>query len=245
MDGNFKSYDHLASFGRIDEILSQSSDFTEADSLPDRDKLTFTNGFYAYCTALFVDIRDSSRLPSHYERPRLARIYRSFISETVAILNSDAYVREVNIVGDCVWAVYNTPRKSDIDDIFSIAAKVNILEDVINHKLKKAGFETPIYFGIGLSYGRALMIKAGYKGSTINDVVYMGDVVNQAAHLAARGGKTTGWSRTPRIHMDGVFQQNLNEDNAGLTQLVESYPSVYSSNAVNVAMNEWLKAQDA
>lgn len=242
MDGNFKSYDHLASFSRIDEILAQpQSNFTEADSLPDRDKLTFANGFYAYCTALFVDIRDSSNLPSHYKRPRLARIYRAFISEAVAILNSDLYVREVNIVGDCVWAVYNTPRKSDINDIFALACRVNSLEDVINHKLAKAGYETPVYFGIGLSYGRALMIKAGYKGSTINDVVYMGDVVNQAAHLASRGGKGNAWSRTARIHMDGVFRQNLNEHNQGLTQLVEYYPTeVYSSNAVNVAMRDWL-----
>ena len=25
------------------------------------------------------------------------------------------FVREVNIVGDCVWAIYKTPRKADID----------------------------------------------------------------------------------------------------------------------------------
>jgi class 3 adenylate cyclase len=245
MDGNFKPYDHIASFGRVDEILAQpQGNFTEADSLPDRDKLTFTNGFYAYCTALFVDIRGSSKLPSHYKRPRLARIYRAFISETVAILNSDPYVREVNIVGDCVWAVYNTPRRTDLDDVFSLACRANILENVLNHKLAKAGYETPIYFGIGLSYGRALMIKAGYKGSTINDVIYMGDVVNQAAHLASRGGRSNTWSRTPRIHMDGVFRQNLNDHNQGLTRLVERYPAeVYSSDAVNTAMRDWLDEQ--
>lgn len=245
MDGNFKPYDHIASFSRIDEILAQpQGNFTESDSLPDRDKLTFTNGFYAYCTALFVDIRDSSKLPSNYKRPRLARIYRAFISETVAILNSDPHVREVNIVGDCVWAVYNTPRKTDLDDIFALAARVNSLESILNHKLTKAKYETPIYFGIGLSYGRALMIKAGHKGSTINDVVYMGDVVNQAAHLASRGGKGNAWSRTDRIHMDIVFQQNLNDHNQSLTELVERYPAeIYSSDAVNVAMRDWLGEQ--
>lgn len=245
MDGNHKTYDLTASLGRIDEILAQpSGNFEETDSLPDRDKLTFTNGFYSYCSALFVDIRDSSELPSKYKRPRLAKIYRAFISEAVAILNSDLFVREVNIVGDCVWAVYNTPRKADIDDIFSVACRVNALEDILNCKLKKAGFDTPVYLGIGLSYGRALMIKAGYKGSGINDVVYMGEVVNQAAHLASRGGKSSGfYSRTDRIHMNGVFRQNLNEHNTGLTKWVESYPSeVYSSNAYNVAMMDWVTA---
>lgn len=244
MDGNHQNYDFATSLGRLDEILNQpSGSFEETESLPDRDRLTFTNGFYSFCTALFVDIRDSSELPDKYKRPRLAKIYRAFISEAVAILNSDYYVREVNIVGDCVWGVYKTPQKSDINDIFSLACRLNALENVLNVKMKKKGYDTPIYFGIGLSYGRALMIKAGYKGSGINDVVYMGDVVNQAAHLASRGGKANGfYNRTDRIHMDGVFRQNLNEHNTGLTRLVQSYPSeVFSSDAYISNMMDWAK----
>jgi class 3 adenylate cyclase len=47
--------------------------------------------------------------------------------------------------------------------------------------------DPPIRSGIGMSYGRALMIKAGFNGSGINDVVYMGDVVNRASKLAGLG----------------------------------------------------------
>lgn len=36
-----------------------------------------------------------------------------------------------------------------------------------------------------MSYGRALTAKAGQSGSTISDVVWMGDVVNRAAYLAS------------------------------------------------------------
>lgn len=247
MDGNYRYYNYVESFARLDEILSPgNTSFEEVDALPSRDRLTFTNGFYGYCTALFVDIRDSSRFPDAYQRRVLARIYRAFISETVAILNGEKTVREVNIVGDCVWAVYNTAQISDIDNVFSTATQVNILENVLAFKMEKAGLKTPIRFGIGLSYGRALMIKAGYKGSTINDVVYMGDVVNQAAHLADLGGKNaSAWSGgSPRIHMDEVFHQNLNEHNQALTRRVQSYPhEVYASDAVNTVMSDWLEAQ--
>ena len=72
------------------------------------------------------------------------------------------------------------------------------------------------------------------------------DVVNQAAHLANLGGKgATAWNGgSPRIHMDGVFQQNLNDHNQGLTRRVSSWPrEVYSSDAVNTAMSDWLQAQ--
>ncbi len=44
-----------------------------------------------------------------------------------------------------------------------------------------------------MDYGRVLMIKAGFAGSGINDVVYMGDVVNRAAHLAHKAGR--GWQQ--------------------------------------------------
>lgn len=235
MDSNYKDYDYLASFGRIDGILAQpAGNYEEVDSLPDRDKLTFTNGYYAYCSALFVDIRDSSKLPDKYSTPVLAKIYRAFISEMVAVMNGLPNAREVNIVGDCVWAVINTPYTSDIDSVFSAAARANSLVMVLNYKMKKAGYETPIKCGIGMSYGRALMIKAGYNGSGINDVLYMGDVVNRAAKYAAQGSQP--WK--PPLVVGKVFGDNLNDDSKKL--LTWDYTlGCYTANAVNSAMSDW------
>ena len=63
MEASNKKYDFECSLSRIDEILNASNDsFEESDSIVDRAKLTFTNGFYVHCTALFVDIRDSSNM---------------------------------------------------------------------------------------------------------------------------------------------------------------------------------------
>jgi len=235
LDSNYKVYDYKASFERLDSILAQSnSDFEEKKSLPDRDELTFDNGFYANCTALFVDIRDSSKLPDLYNRPALAKLYRAFISEMVAVFNSHAKAREINIVGDCVWGLYNTPYKSDINTVFNLAAQANSLLKVLNYKLNKAGYTTPIRCGFGAAYGRALMIKAGQKGSTISDVVYMGDVVNQAAKLASQASKGTARA----FLLDSVFQNNLNEDNQKLTSY-DLQRGCYSADVINVAMNKW------
>lgn len=189
VDGNYKSYNWVSSSSRIKDILDQpAGQFEETDDLPSRDKLTYTNGFYGRCSAVFIDIRDSSGLTQKYKRPTLAKIYRSFISEMVAVLNGHANVREVNIVGDCVWAVYNTPLKSDIDEIFSRAFHANTLLKLLNAHFSKKSID-PLKVGIGVDWGRVLMIKAGYSGSSINDVIYMGDVVNRAAHLAHKAGR--------------------------------------------------------
>ena len=78
------SYEFKTALDRIDEIINaNNSNFEDKDSIPSHDKLTFSNGFYVYCTALFVDIRDSSTMTNEHRRPVLAKIYRSFISEMV------------------------------------------------------------------------------------------------------------------------------------------------------------------
>lgn len=235
MDSNIKPYDYVASFARIDKILgTPSTSYEEVDKLPDRDLLTFQNGFYAKCTAMFVDIRDSSQLPKTYNRPALAKLYRAFISEMVAVLNSSDETREVNIVGDCVWGVYNTPLIVDINNVFALAFTANSLLKTLNYKLGQAGYPTPIKIGIGIAYGRALMIKAGYSGSGINDVVYMGDVVNQAAKLASTGGKLG----SPPIVIDSTIYANLTEHNQRL-MMRRGYSEVWTGDVINMNMQEW------
>lgn len=237
MDSNYEAYDHLASYARIDEIFAApASNYEEVDNLPDPEALTFTNGFYASCTALFIDIRESSKLPSTYNGPVIAKIYRAFISEIVAIFNSDFYVREINIVGNCVWGVYRTPSSTDIDDIFALAAMANSLTKVLNYKMTQNGCDTPLRFGIGMSYGQALMIKAGYSGSGIKDVVYVGDVVNHAAKLAARG--SNGWWLPPILVAENVYL-SLNKHNQSLLRRANYVESCYQGNPVNSDMEEW------
>lgn len=243
MDGNYKTYDWTASAKRIDEILNQpAGQFEEKDSLPSRDKLTYTNGFYANCTALFIDIRDSSKLPGKHKRPVLAKIYRAFISEMVAVLNSDQFVREVSIVGDCVWAVYDTPHTTDIDDVFGVAFTANTLIELLNARYEKRGID-PLKIGIGIDWGRALMIKAGYSGSGISDVIYMGDVVNRAAHLAHKAGRGLWGSSSHPIWVGSDFWGNLNDHNQSL--LTDAYDPelgyVYTGHVVNTAMSDWVE----
>lgn len=240
MDGNYKLYSYTSSSDRIKDILNQPAGvFEEVDGLPDRDRLTYSNGFYGMCSAVFIDIRDSSGLTEKHKRPTLAKIYRAFISEMVAVLNSDPYVREVNIVGDCVWAVYKTTKTTHIDDVFGVASQANTLLKLLNHHYAKKGID-PLKIGIGIDYGRVLMIKAGFSGSGINDVVYMGDVVNRAAHLAHEAGR--GWNDP--FFIGGDFHCNLTDDNQELltSRFVSGLGTVYTGDVVRIAMNDWIES---
>jgi class 3 adenylate cyclase len=238
VQSSYSAYEFEKSFQRLADILNQSDvEYEEVHTLPDRSKLTFTNGYYAYCSALFVDIRDSSSFPKKYRRPTIARIYRAYISEMVAVMVSDPDCREVNIVGDGVWCVVNTPNKPDIDFVFGTAARANSLVKVLNYRLSKKSL-SEIRVGIGVSYGRALMIKAGYAGSGINEVVYMGDVVNEAAKLAAYANSTYS---DKALMVSSLFHQNLSDHNKGLLSQ-NSARSCWHGNVVNTAMEEWYDA---
>lgn len=236
MEANHISYDIDKSAKRIDDILNASnSEFEELLEIPSRDKLTFTNGFYIKVGALFVDIRDSSDLTDEHKRPTLAKLYRSYISEVVAIINSFEDCKEINIVGDCVSAIFNARYKSQLQAMFSCSAKINSLIKILNYKLQKKNIQT-ISIGIGLAYGRALMIKAGYSGSSINDVVWMGDVVNEASNLCNKANKNFNKC----ILVDGDVQCNLTDDDKKL--LSYNYnEQCYEGDIINCAMEEWYK----
>lgn len=235
MQSNFTTYDFEKSRKRIDEILDAGdNNYQEVDTIPSRDKLTYNNGFYVNCTAMFVDIRKSTSLMTKYKRPTLAKIYRTFISEVVAVMNGNLNCSEIFIQGDCVWGVFNTPYQTDINYVFGSSGKISSILDTINCKFKKRKID-PIEIGIGIDYGRALMIKAGYSGSGINDVVWMGDVVNNAAKIARYGNREYYDNETM---ISSVFYNNLNEHNKKLMSYSNTR-GCYHGNIIDVNMNDW------
>lgn len=235
MQANYKAYDFEKSRDRIDEILDSSdNNYEDKKEIPNRENLTFTNGYYVYGSAIFVDMRGSKEYANNHRRPVLAKVYRSYISELIAILNSLQIVRELYIEGDCVWAIYNTPLKKDVNDVFSISAKVNSLIDTLNIKLKKRKY-TPIKAGTGVHYSETLMIKSGYSGSGINEVTWIGNLVSETADLCSKANKN-GKSRSL---ISNVFYTNLNEDNKKLLSKCYSL-DCYEGNYVNSKMNKWV-----
>ena len=240
---NTLNYDFEKSFERLDGILSTAGDYTEKDTIPGRNELTFTNGYYLNCYAVFVDIRESSQLPQKHTKPVLAKIYRCYISEIVAIMQSYENCKEVNIVGDCVSGIFMRGIKDDVLQPFNAAAHINSLVNTLNYKLKSKSYET-IKIGIGIAVGKALMIKAGYSGSSLNDVVWMGDVVNEASNLCNIANK----QGNEVIVLSEAVYNDLSGQKGGRTlekpyqeMLTKTQNNNYTGNLINIGMDDWLK----
>lgn len=237
MEASYSSYDFNNSIERIDDILDSSdSSYEDKKSMPSRDTLTFTNGFYVDCSAIFVDIRDSKSLNEKHTRPVLAKIYKTYISELVSVLKGHSKVSEIYIEGDSVWGIFDTPYKSDVDELFSIGAKCSSLIDILNVKYKKKGY-SELEVGVGMSYGSSLLIKSGYKGSGINEVVWLGKLVGEAAMLCSYGNKTTS---DYEMMVSNVFYDNLDDEKQKLLSKNNSR-DCYHGYVINIAMNKWVK----
>ena len=181
------TYDYRSGKQRIHDILNNKLEVFE-EAIPAETEFTFENGYYGWVTAVFVDIRDSSTLFSGDDRVKISKIIKSFTSEVIEILRDDGNLREIGIRGDCVYAIYSTPQKKDIYEIYNKSCYVNTFMYMLNTLLVKKSYPH-IKVGIGMACAKELVVKAGRKNVGINSIVWIGEAVTKASHLSSIGNK--------------------------------------------------------
>lgn len=232
------AYDYKQSRNNVIQELTQKTKIADTQSPTTKD-LTFENGKRAWISSCFVDIRGSTKLfknNSEKEDEKIARLMRAFSGEIIKIMRDENYIH-IGLQGDCVYGVFSTPDKSDIDDIFYMVAKINSFIIMLNKLLRQNNFET-IKVGIGLSTGNDLIIKAGADNTGINDVLFIGNAVAEARHNSSEANKSINYA----IVASSIFRNNLNDHNKKL--LSNKYNvnggEVYAGDVINVDMNKWI-----
>ena len=242
MESNWRNYSSDDSDTRIRAILdSAAGNYQEVDAIPPRARLTFDNGFYVQCAAVFIDIRGSSSLPQRHTRPVLGKIYRAYISECIAVLNRYACCKEINVNGDCVSGIFDTSAGIGVREAFNAACALNALIQHLNYRFEQKPY-APLRCGIGGAHGLARMIKSGYSVSGIDEVVWMGDVVNEASNLCHQGNRD---GRDAIQVSSEVYRKLGPSDRSLLNSVFATDWSVdhYEGDLVNVSMASWLTEQ--
>lgn len=182
-------YDYFEGKQRVLKILNNTVEVQETDKVPKPDSsFSFNNGYSSWVTAIFVDIRDSKVLFSQNKKTTVARVIRAFTSEIIEILKDDNNLREIGIRGDCVYAIYTCSKENEDYEVFDKATYVNTYIDMLNVLLGNKNMPT-IKAGIGIATSVDLVVKAGRKGSDINNLVWIGDAVAFAAGLSSMANK--------------------------------------------------------
>jgi len=225
---NYSEYNFENSLTRLDDILNSSDyNYEEKKGIPSENSLTFKNGFYVDITVVFVDIRGSKELANSHTRPVLAKIYRSYISEVIAVMKDNIKINDIFIEGDGVWAVFDTTTELDVQVVFDTTAKISSLINALNVKLKKKNYSV-IKVGIGIDDGESLYIKAGYSGSGINEIVWIGKVVGEAAKLSNYGNRD--WYDRQTMVSERVYRM-LNKHQKSLLEW-NAYRECYHGNII-------------
>ena len=108
--------------------------------------------------------------------------------------------------------------------------------------IKKYGYET-ITAGIGLGCDEELVVKAGKSGSGINDKIWIGKALVDAAHLA----DTANRQYIEPIAMSNLFYSNvidlLVEDNPKYNEWIKcsNTYTFYHCNIISTEFNDWIK----
>jgi len=240
------TYDYESGKERVDAILNNELKVIEK-AIPSDSSFTFENGYYGWVTGIFVDIRDSSTLFADENQVKVSKIVRSFTSEIIEILRDDDNLREIGIRGDCVYAVYATPSKSDIHELADKTFYVNTYLNMLNKLLQKKDYPT-IKAGIGMSTAEELVVKAGRKDVGINNKVWIGSAVTKASNLSSMGNKD---GISPLVYssvsysnfIDALIKDNGEKAKSWFTKKSDAQNGTYyHGSIIKTNFNKWIES---
>lgn len=232
---------------RVIDILTSKTSIKEMDSIPsNEDEFTYENGIKTWVGALFVDIRNSTDYFKKNKAEKISRVMRAFCSEIISILQKDENFRQIGIRGDCVYGIFSVPLKRDLICILENAILINTFQEMFQKILFENSMPT-FEIGIGLGCSEDLVIKAGKKGTGINDLIWIGDAVIDACKLSSQGN-TDGFEP---IVMSKCFYSNIKDEKANIQKAYSSYCSqkysnklddfVWHCNMIQINFNNWIK----
>jgi len=231
---------------RILDILNSPNEIEERKKVPSEQEFNFENGYYAWVTAVFVDIRNSTQLFSDNKKTTTAKVIRSFMSEVVEILRDDPNIREIGIRGDCVYAIYTTSTKNEDLIIARKAFCVNTFMKMFNKLLSDKNISS-LKVGIGVSTAQELVVKTGRKGSGINNLVWIGKAVSYASKFSNIANKN---QNDVIVFSDNFYNSMISElKEANKSKNVESWftkktdiklGDYYLCNVIEKEFNDWI-----
>ena len=170
-----------------------------SEQLPLTSDLTDSNKIYrGKVSVLFVDMRESTKLPEKFNAAQLVKIYRSYIRTVVqAIRYSGGVVRD--FMGDGVLAVFvdNADGKSEDKAVRAARYITTVVDKLLNPVLDRE-IKHRISCGIGIHTGEITLSKVGMKGKEAQEdaenefgIAWIGNSTNLACKFSGAVGHGT------------------------------------------------------
>lgn len=238
-------YDYKEGKKKVEEILNNNTEIQKKDIPKDDSNFTYDNGVRSWIGSIFVDIVDSKKLIGGENDIVVSKVLRSFTSEIISIMNNSVNARQIGVRGDCVYGVFSTPSQEEIYELVIISSYINTLVKMLNKLFSKNGYPN-IKVGIGVGVGEDLIVKAGKKGTGINDRIWIGEAVIDACVLADKAGRNgndpIGYNSLAYNNFIGeLVKTNPNAKNWFTSNYDYSIGNtVYYAEIINVDFDNWI-----
>ena len=182
-----KEWDELQR--RVKDEVNSDFRVEQTWTVPSIDDTSFAaKGVMIETAFLYADVRGSSAITEEHRRATAAKIYRSFhLCMAYTARRYGGQIRSYD--GDRILVVLPTQKGSAAfacDKAVQTAfAMVFVVHEVLEPKIRKY---REFDFGIGIDYGKALLVRVGTRGNANNSgTVWAGRPANLAAKLSDRG----------------------------------------------------------
>ncbi|MBI3814988.1 MAG: PAS domain S-box protein [Nitrospinae bacterium] len=142
-----------------------------------------------HVTVLFADVRGFTKLAENMEPENVVALLNKYFNMVVDIIFKYEGVLD-KFIGDNVMAVFGAPIKSDNDEERAVSAAIEIQSGIEKFNIaRKSDGEEPIFVGIGINTGEAVVGNIGSEKRM--DYTVIGDTVNVADRIqsSALGGE--------------------------------------------------------
>lgn len=158
---------------------------TVDQSVPEAEKMGYSQGIYLPSTYLYADMADSSGLVAVSPADTVARIMKAYLVVSTRIIRANnGHIRSFD--GDRVMGIFagadrfNRSVKSAMQIKWAIQEHVQPAISAHFKSIKDSGWT--MKHGCGIASGQALLVRAGFRGS--DDLISIGDAPNLAAKLS-------------------------------------------------------------
>jgi hypothetical protein len=157
-------------------------------------------------------------------------VYGAVYNELTEIAGNIEQCQCVSIVGDKLFAVYDTRMKSDVNDVIDVAASMCGIIDIINYKC--SGFKNNrVKINISICYGMMDFLSYGdLRYNAIGDRQLIEDTELQL--------DVTG----TRVVISRIIYNNMKDDYKALFK-TEGFDWPCTGNIINTGMSNWLANQ--
>lgn len=162
------------------------------------------------------------------ERPE--GIYGAVYNELIEIAGSIGQCQCINVAGDKLYVVYETPMKKDVNDVIDVAGSMCGIVDIINYK--SSGFKSSrIKITVSICYGQMDFLSYGnVRYNVIGDGLLTEEAEQQFEFSESR------------VVISRIIYNNLKDDYKGLFKTL-GFDWPYTGSIINTGMSNWLKSQ--